>query len=191
MKSIERGIPAFVLLAMLWRGVLKKFWLVATFAARRSVVFAVWPVNLSGASASACAALTLLVFAACVLPSMASAQLAQPGESGIAINRWRWAVADQTELRVVALDVRRQQVVVKWGANDLTVLRRGMQVPGLAVALEEVSGNVAVFLPVNLPGQEAVERIEIALVDGLQTTRLIRFQAPARSMKDGWMVVSP
>lgn len=189
MESIERGIPAFVSLAMLWRGVLKKFWRVAMFATRRSVVFAVWPVNLSGASASA--ALTLLMFAACLLPSMASAQLAQPGEPEVAINRWRWAVADQTELRVVALDARRQQVVVKWSANDLSVLRRGMQVPGLAVALEEVSGNVAVFLPVNLPGQEAVERIEIALVDGLQTTRLIRFQAPARSMKDGWMVVSP
>ena len=177
MGNIKRGIPAIFLLAMPGPS-----W------ARGDV----WPgmaAVVRGIAVTAAQMLTALAVFALLLISIA--QAGQPGESAAPMDRWRWATADQAELKVVALDERRQQVVIKATTGELTILRLGAQVPRLSVSLQAVSGNTAVFRPMKVPGPESVERIEITSTDGRQMTRKIQSAAPARSMTSGWMVVSP
>ncbi|MCL1962488.1 MAG: hypothetical protein FWG56_12135 [Desulfovibrionaceae bacterium] len=125
----------------------------------------------------------------CALPLGSSAQVPRRGESPAAMNRWSWATTNQAALRVVALDAKRQQVVVKVDDGDLTILKRGAAIPQLAVCLMAISGSTAVFQPTNAPGREAVERITIALVNGEQVTTVMRLAAPARLVVSGWTVV--
>jgi hypothetical protein len=177
MGNIKRGIAAVFSLAMpgLYCA-LANVWEDMAATARR---------------AAAIAAQTLIVAAASALPLISMAQTGKQGESAPVTDRWRWATVDQAELQVVALDARRQQVVVKAAGAELAILRQGTQVPRLSVFLETVSGNTAVFRPMKVPGPESVDRIEITSADGRQATRKIQSAAPARSMTSGWMVVSP
>lgn len=177
MGNIKRGIPAVFSLAMpgpswargdAWPGMAAAIRGIAVITAQMLIAVAVF-----------------------ALPLISMAQSGRQGESAAPTDRWRWATADQAELQVVALDARRQQVVVKATAGELTILRPGSQVPRLSVSLQAVSGNTAVFRPMKVPGPESVERIEITSTDGRQMTRKIQSAAPARSMTSGWMVVSP
>lgn len=177
MGNIKRGIPAIFSLAM-----------PGPSCARGDV----WPDMAAVVSGIAVTAAQMLIaLAVFALPLISTAQTGQQDGSAAARDRWRWATADQAELQVVALDARRQQVVVKAAGAELAILRQGAQVPRLSVSLESVSGNTAVFRPMNVPGRESVERIEITSTDGRQMTRKIQSAAPARSMTSGWMVVSP
>jgi len=88
-----------------------------------------------------------VVALACALPLSAFAQVAHSGESPAVTNRWSWATTGQTALRVVALDAKRQQVVVKVDDGELTILMRGAAISQLAVSLTAVSGSTAVFQP--------------------------------------------
>ncbi|CAB5720514.1 Uncharacterised protein [Delftia tsuruhatensis] len=132
-----------------------------------------------------------LAVLACAMPLASPAQTHRNEAVGTDSDRWRWATVDQDELRVVALDERRQQVVVKLGQGELTPLRRGGRIPHLSVSLEAVSGRMAVFQPLNLPGREAVERIEITASHGRQVTRKVQSMAPAQSTASGWTVAAP
>lgn len=177
MGNIKRGIPAVFSLAM-----------PGPSCARGDV----WPDMAAVVSGIAVTAAQMLIaLAVFALPLISMAQTGQRDGSAAARDRWRWATADQAELQVVALDARRQQVVVKAAGAELAILQQGAQVTRLSVSLESVSGNTAVFRPMNVPGRETVERIEITSTDGRQMTRKIQSAAPARSMTSGWMVVSP
>lgn len=126
---------------------------------------------------------------ACALPLSSEAQASHRDKPSAITDRWRWATPDQAVLQILALDARRQQVVVKVDNGDLTILKRGVAIPRLAVSLMAVSGSTAVFRSLSAPGREAVERINIALVNGKQVTTIARVAAPARSVTSGWVVV--
>jgi len=125
---------------------------------------------------------------ACLLPLSSPAQAIRH-ESPVAVDHWRWATSDQAVLRVMALDTKLQQVVVKVDDGGLTILKRGGAIPQLAVSLAAVSGSAAVFYPLKVPGQQAVERINIVLVGGKQVTSVSRLVPPARTTASGWAVV--
>jgi hypothetical protein len=103
---------------------------------------------------------------------------------------WQWATRDQTALRVLAIDARRQEAVAKIGeGGELIVLRPGMQAPTMAVQLTALSGSTATFQPMNLEGRETIDRIEIALSGGGQVTTVVSLAAPPRSVASVWGVV--
>lgn len=134
----------------------------------------------------------LLLLSACVLlPSASEAQTPDLREPPAQAGRWQWAKSDQTELRIVALDAQRKQVVTRIGGGELAILRRGASVPSLGVFLADVTGNAAVFLPMDVPGKESVEHIKVELVNGGQVTSSALVTAPARSVVEGWKAESP
>ena len=132
---------------------------------------------------------TLLV-CGCVLPAGALAEGVRRIDPSSAVDSWGWAKADQTSLRVLALDAARQQVVIKVGDGSLTMLKSGEQIPSLAIRLTAVVGRTALFQPTNSLEREGIERIGVALQPaGGQTTFISRLTAPARPLVSGWAVI--
>jgi len=124
-----------------------------------------------------------------ISPSPSLAEVTERGESTSSVDFWRWAKSDQKSLSVIALDAKRQQVVIKIDGGRLIVIKRGAAIPGFSVYLAGVSGGTAVFQPISTAGQEKVDRISITLLNGSQITSIARLQPPAQSSKGGWVIL--
>lgn len=131
---------------------------------------------------------SILVAIGFVFPLSAFPQVVSHGESFSSVDRLRWVTSEQLALRVLAIDMGRQQVVIKVGAGEPTVLKRGAAIPTLGVTFVEVAGSTVFFRPVNVQDQRIVERISISLAKGGQVTSMARMAAPARSVVSGWVV---
>ena len=123
------------------------------------------------------------------LPPSSYAQPSQSVKQAKLEGRWQWATADQTVLRIIAMDSARQQVVVKVNGGELLILKRGDSVPQLAVSLVSVSGSTAIFRPLNVPGKNEIDRISVIARNGVQTTDVAGLIAPNRSIASGWRSV--
>lgn len=136
-----------------------------------------------------------LMFLACLfllgaLPLSSYAQHSQSVKQVKSVEgQWQWASAEQTALRVIALDPTRQQVAVKVNGGELLILKRGDPVPQLAVSLISVSDSAAIFRPLDASGGNQIDRISIISRSGVQTTEVVGLTAPNRSMASGWRSV--
>ena len=108
------------------------------------------------------------------------AQVVDHPERSAITGEWGWATPDQSVLRVIAVDARRQQVVVDVGGHELVLLKPGELIPHLAVALSSVSNNRAHFQPVSSDPkrQRIIESINITISKNGQTTAAVLMTAP-------------
>ena len=137
-------------------------------------------------------AFVMLTFAACCAPNLIRAQMVGSNSSllGHPTDSFAWITPNQQVLRLIALDTKRQQIVIRIDAGELKIVKRGEPISQFSLSFLGVSGNTANFKPLSGSGSgnRGVEQISITRDGETQYTEVLRLSAPPRTNVSTWGV---